>query len=214
MPDNKGYALGLIFAGSIFTYAGIKGLSITSAITAIIQGKSPSTATPFGQFNVIAAATTGGAAGAAGGSIPSAAGATSGSEIANGTTIYKYLRGAGYNPMQAAGAIASIWGESTWNPSSQGTGGRGLIGWTPPSTISNADFSGGMATQLPAILRFVSQNGDQGVVNQMASASSITQSALLWGHGVERFGISDVHPQGVALAAQIAKSVDNVSLAQ
>jgi hypothetical protein len=71
------------------------------------------------------------AAAAAGASAP--AGGATGSEMANGTELYNYLLTNlfGGKKVAAAGAIASIWGESTWNPFAQGTGGRGLIGWTP-----------------------------------------------------------------------------------
>jgi cell wall-associated NlpC family hydrolase len=100
---------------------------------------------------------------------------------------------------------AFLTGNSGWNPFAQGTGGRGLIGWTPPGKISNAVFSGGMKTQLPAILQFVTSNGDLGVVSQMFRSTSVFDAANLWGRGVERFGINDVHPQGVALASSFMK---------
>lgn len=136
------------------------------------------------------------------------AGGATGSEMANGRELYNYLRTNlfGGNKIAAAGAAASIWGESTWNPFAVGTGGRGLIGWTPPSTISDAAFSGGMATQLPAILRFVTSSGDSGVIAEMFQATSVLQAANEWGVGVERFGINDVHPEGVALASSFMAS--------
>jgi hypothetical protein len=149
-------------------------------------------------------------AGGGGGGFGPAGGAT-GNEMANGIEAYQYLLKNlfGGHKVAAAGAIASIWGESTWNPFAQGTGGRGLIGWTPPSTISNADFSGGMRTQLPAILRFVVNSGDSGVIASMFQATSVLQAANEWGRGVERFGINDVHGQGVALATQIMQTHAN-----
>ena len=127
---------------------------------------------------------------------------TSAGEIANGRQIYNYLLNNlfGGTKIAAAGATASIWGESNWDPFAQGTGGRGLIGWTPPSTISNTAFAGGMATQLPAILKFVVDSGDLNVIAAMDSATSVLEAANEWGVGVERFGINDVHPEGVALA--------------
>jgi cell wall-associated NlpC family hydrolase len=42
MPVNL-VALGAIAAGSVFTYAGIKGLSIPDAVQGIVQGRSPAT---------------------------------------------------------------------------------------------------------------------------------------------------------------------------
>ena len=130
-------------------------------------------------------------------------GGATGSEMANGRELYNYLlkNVFGGNKTAAAGATASIWGESTWNPFAVGTGGRGLIGWTPVGTISDSAFSGGMATQLPAIIKFISSSGDWGVINQMKSAGSVSQAAWEWGRGVERFGIPDVHPQGLSLAS-------------
>lgn len=126
-------------------------------------------------------------------------------EMANGAQLYNYLLQNVFDghKIAAAGATASIWGESTWNPFAQGTGGRGLIGWTPPGTISNAAFSGGMKTQLPAIIRFIQTSGDEGVINEMKGAGSVLQAANEWGKGVERYGINDVHSEGLALATQI-----------
>jgi hypothetical protein len=141
---------------------------------------------------------------ASGGSGP--AGGATGSDTANAREGYQYLLTNlfGGSKIAAAGAVASIYGESAWNPFAQGTGGRGLIGWTPPGTISNAAFSGGMKTQLPAIIAFVRNNGDMGVITEMKGATSIDQSAELWGRGVERYGIDDVHAAGISLAASVS----------
>lgn len=143
--------------------------------------------------------------GGGGSSAPPGAG-VSGSSAANGKEIYEYLLTNlfGGSKIAAAGADASIWGESSWNPKAQGTGGRGLIGWTPPTKISDSTFNGGLRTQLPAIIDFVRSNGDMGVISAMKHATSIDQAAELWGRGVERYGIDDVHAQGVHEAGQIA----------
>jgi phage-related protein/cell wall-associated NlpC family hydrolase len=134
------------------------------------------------------------------------AGGTTGSEMQNGKEMFSYFMSNLFHgdKIASAGAIASIYGESAWNPFAQGTGGRGLIGWTPPGTISNAAFKGGMATQLPAIIEFVRSNGDMGVIAEMMKSTSILDAANLWGKGVERYGINDVHSTGLTLAAQIA----------
>jgi nucleoid DNA-binding protein len=137
---------------------------------------------------------------------------TSAGEMANGAQIFSYLlkNVFGGSAIAAAGATASIWGESTWNPFAQGTGGRGLIGWTPPGTLSDNAFRGGMATQLPAIIKFISSSGDWGVIKRMESSRSVFDAANLWGKGVERYGINDVHSQGIALATQIMAGALNV----
>jgi TP901 family phage tail tape measure protein len=145
------------------------------------------------------------AAAGSGGSGTGPPGGTGGTMMQNGIEIYKYLRANlfGGNKIAAAGATASIWGESLWNPFASGGGGRGLIGWTPPSLLSDADFKGGLRTQLPAILKFVFTNGDSGVISRMLQATSVSQAAWEWGKGVERFGVPDVHNQGLAIASQI-----------
>lgn len=141
-------------------------------------------------------------------------GGATGSVLANGREMYSYLLNNLFSghKVAAAGAIASIYGESGWNPYAQGTGGRGLIGWTPPGTISDAAFRGGMRTQLPEIIHFVQKNHDMGVINQMNRARSVEQAAWEWGRGVERFGIPDVHPFGIRLATQIMNGMANGGL--
>jgi hypothetical protein len=137
----------------------------------------------------------------------SSAGATSAGLRANGLQLYRYLLNnlfAG-NKVAAAGAAASIWGESGWNPFAVGTGGRGLIGWTPAGTISNAAFGGGMKTQLPAIIDFVRNAGDYPAILAMMGSKSVLDAANIWGKRVERYGINDVHSTGVALATQFMK---------
>jgi len=149
-----------------------------------------------------------GASALAGGVGTGPAGGATGSEMANGRELYNYLLTNlfGGQKFAAAGATASIWGESNWNPFAAGTGGRGLIGWTPAGTISDAAFKGGMKTQLPAIIEFVNSSGDQGVISQMKSTTSVLEAANLWGKGVERYGINDVHSTGLSLAASFMKS--------
>ena len=136
-------------------------------------------------------------------------GGANGSEMQNGIQIYQYLLKNlfGGNKIAAAGAIASIWGESTWNPFAVGGGGNGLIGWSFPP-LNAAELAGGMRTQLPLILQFVTSSGDSGVIAEMFRATSVLQAANEWGVGVERFGINDVHAEGVALATQIMQTHD------
>jgi Phage tail lysozyme len=208
-------AIGYAVAGGLIAYSGIKGATIADTAKAVLSGNLT-----LQDTETIAVENSSGGTGT---NEPSSD-AASGDTVQNGTTIYKYLRSAGYTPIQAAGAIASIYGESTWNPEAVGTGGAGLIAWTPPSTMSkygatcHAAGIGNNTTQqdfdnqLPAILSYVSETGVSGAVSLMQGAGSVDQAAEIWGQKVEKYGIDDVHTQGVDLAVQIAKSVDNVTL--
>lgn len=201
--------------GGLVAYSGIKGATLTDTARAVLSGNLTLRDTETIPVNNASSGSSTG---------QPASDAASGDTKQNGTTIYKYLRSAGYTPIQAAGAIAAIYGESSWNPEAVGTGGAGLIAWTPPSTmtrygatckaagIGNRTVQQDFDSQLPAILSFVSANGDSGAVAMMAGASSVSQAAQIWGQKVERYGINDVHTTGVDLAVQIAKSVDNVTL--
>jgi tail lysozyme len=210
VPVN-GISIAYLIGGGIVFYSGIKGSTLSDTVKGVLTGDLASIKNTE-PIQIKNSSSSSGSSGA-GGPGP----AVSGSVTQNGTTIYKYLRSNGYNPMQAAGAIASIYGESTYNPESQGTGGRGLIGWTPASTLPDSAFTGNashdMGAQLPLILKFVADNGDQGAVNMMAGATSVSQAAQIWGKRVERYGINDVHTAGVDLAVQIANQVDGVHLA-
>jgi len=211
----------LSIVGSILTAAAQAVLSgITSLATAglsKVPGKGPFHDLPVavlkkliggaeGKLNNNPANFTqvGGGSGIPGGNPP---GGTTAGDYANAVEGYKYLKQNlfGGSAVAAAGAVASIDGESTWNPFSVGTGGRGLIGWTPPGSISDAAFKGGMRTQLPAIIDFVRANGDGGAVSDMTRAGSILSAANTWGKRVERYGINDVHAYGLNLASGIMK---------
>ena len=217
-------------SGGLILYSGIKGATIAHTVQAALSGNlSLPSSGSTNQDEPIKA--TNSSSGSDSGSSPSSSPTGSsgpvstGSQLQNGTTIYKFLRTTGgYSPIQAAGAIAAMWGESGWDPESVGTGGCGLMGWSPVSSISlyggtckaagvgNNTADVDMQNQLGAILKFVSVNGDQSAVDSMKSATTVEESANIWGPKVERFGINDVHDQGVATAAQIAKTVDNVTL--
>ncbi len=169
----------------------------TSAVGAVSSKIKPAVQKRFADAQAAAAASM--FSGPTGGNPP---GGGTGTNTQNGIQLYKYLLANlfGGNKIAAAGATASIWGESAWNPFAQGTGGRGLIGWTPPGTISEAAFRGGMRTQLPEIINFVHKNGDLPAIRQMLGARSVLEAANIWGVKVERFGINDVHPAGVNAA--------------
>lgn len=208
-------AVGYTVIGGLVAYSGIKGATLADTAKALLSGNLTLSDTETIPVNNAADTT--------GSSVPGT-NAASGDTVQNGTTIYKYLRSAGYAPIQAAGAIAAIYGESSWNAEAVGTGGAGLLAWTPPSTmtkygatckaagIGSKTVQQDFDSQLPAILSYVSETGASGAVTMMAGASTVTQAAEIWGQKVEKYGIDDVHTTGVDLAVQIAKSVDNVTL--
>lgn len=116
------------------------------------------------------------------------------------------------NMIAAAGAAASMYGEALngWDPESVGTGGWGIFGQSEsiPGTPSQAQQQTGdrakdMATQLKALLTFVSYSGDSGAISAMEKATTVGQAANIWGPKVERFGINDVHQAGIDLATQL-----------
>lgn len=122
------------------------------------------------------------------------------------------------NYTAAGGAAASMGGESSppgWNPESVGSGGFGIMGWTPgypavpPQPTGNVAHD--MAAQLRAIGPWVSASGDQGAIADMMKAGSIADAANIWGPRVERFGINDVHQfmidRVIALLKQMGHNV-------
>ena len=90
MAQPKGVAIGIIAAGTVTLYAGLKGYSIPQTIQAIIQGK-----TPVGQTQVTGIGTPAGVAGASAGVPGGTASLGSGSGAAIAADALRY-KGAGY----------------------------------------------------------------------------------------------------------------------
>jgi hypothetical protein len=103
--------------------------------------------------------------------------------ISNLLVIARWLAGrAGWSANGAAGAAGNIYQESLGNPLSVGTGGRGLIGWTPPTRLPNYAFVPGNASlsmrrQLPLASRFFRQN--MGRYWYVAQRSNPARAALV-----------------------------------
>ena len=102
------------------------------------------------------------------------------SDIANGNNLLaigQYLVDHGYSKAAAAGIASCVDGESTGNPESVGSGGGGLIGWTPlGSAAPNANIvtgnaSADMMTQLADILYY---NSNEIGASQVAGLNSQT----------------------------------------
>jgi hypothetical protein len=118
-----GLSLGLIGAGSLLAYAGIKGVSIPGALQAVIGGKSPATAPPA---NPISGTTA--PASAAGSTAAGDTGAHGASAKANQATGRLLAAGHGWATGQEWADLVSLWNqESGWdnlamNPSSHAFG--------------------------------------------------------------------------------------------
>jgi hypothetical protein len=124
--------------------------------------------------------------------------------INNLVTLAEYLMANGYSPIAASGIAGTVAGESAGNPESVGSGGAGLIGWTPPSKASpyqpivtgnpQQDFD----AQLADILTYNQQQGS-GALTQLNAQTTPLAASDYYSQVFERPKItdSDVRP-GVA----------------
>ena len=127
------------------------------------------------------------------------------SDIANGNNLLaigQYLVDHGYSKAAAAGVASCVDGESTGNPESVGSGGGGLIGWTPLSSAApNANIITGnasqdMLTQLADILYYNSNEIGQSQVAGLNSQTDPVAAADYYSQNFERPAVtnSDVVP--------------------
>lgn len=203
--NAKGYAVALIFGGSVFLYAGIKGLSITSALQNIVQGKSPLSASLANQWNVTSPATGTPGGSTPAGSITPASGYayTPGNDNQNAVTLGKYLMSRGLSRAAAAGVCGCVAGEAVppFNPESVGSGGFGLIGWTGNTSGLPSGYSGptgnvqaDWAAQIAGIVGYIQANGSISDMN--ANSPDPVSAARYFSAHYERplVTYSDVRP--------------------
>jgi hypothetical protein len=107
---------------------------------------------------------------------------------ANYAEIVSFLTAHGYTGIAAAGIAGNIYQESMGNPESVGSGGGGLIGWTPlPSGFVTGNPSADLQTQLNALLTY-NQQWSQ-FIPALNAATSATQAADIFMNDFERPGI-------------------------
>jgi LysM repeat protein len=100
-----------------------------------------------------------------------------------------FLTQHGYSRSGAAGIIACIAGESGGNPESVGSGGGGLIGWTPlPGGMVTGNPTADLNTQLAALLQYNNANGNVAGLN---SQGSPTAAADYYSQTFERPAVTD-----------------------
>ena len=122
------------------------------------------------------------------------------SDIANGNNLLaigQYLVDNGYSKAAAAGVASCVDGESGGNPESVGSGGGGLIGWTPlGSAAPNANIvtgnaSADMLTQLADILYYNSNEIGASRVAELNSQTDPVAAADFYSQNFEKPAVTD-----------------------
>jgi Phage tail lysozyme len=121
-------------------------------------------------------------------------------DIANGNNLLaigQYLVDNGYSVAAAAGVASCVDGESGANPESVGSGGGGLIGWTPlgsaepNANIITGDDSLDMMTQLADILYYNSNEIGQSAVDELDSQTDPVAAADFYSQNFEKPAVTD-----------------------
>jgi Phage tail lysozyme len=106
----------------------------------------------------------------------------------NYAAIVTFLTAHGYTGLAAAGIAGNIYQESKGNPESVGSGGGGLIGWTPlPSGFVTGNVAADLQTQLSALLTYNQQWSQY--IPPLNAASSAASAAYIYMADFERPGI-------------------------
>jgi hypothetical protein len=119
---------------------------------------------------------------------------------ANYATIVDFLVAHGYTRLAAVGIAGNIYQESRGDPESVGTGGGGLIGWTPlPAGFVTGNAAADLQTQLAALLTY--NQGWAQYVPMLNAATSPAGAADVYMTYFERPGIPAAsNREGAALA--------------
>jgi hypothetical protein len=118
----------------------------------------------------------------------------------NYATIVDYLATHGYTKLAAAGITGNIYQESKGSPESVGTGGGGLIGWTPlPAGYVTGNAGSDLQTQLAALLTYNQQWAQY--IPALNAATSPAAAADTYMYDFERPGIpAAANREGAAAA--------------
>ncbi|HEY7145461.1 MAG TPA: phage tail tip lysozyme [Streptosporangiaceae bacterium] len=122
---------------------------------------------------------------------------------ANYPAIMEFLTGHGYTAIASAGIAGNIYQESGGNPESVGSGGGGLIGWTPlPAGFVTGSPAADLRTQLAAILTYNQQWAQ--FIPALNSAASAAAAAQVYMSDFERPGIPAAANREAAASAVAA----------
>jgi hypothetical protein len=118
----------------------------------------------------------------------------------NYEAIVNFLVAHGYTDLAAAGIAGNIWQESHGNPESVGTGGGGLIGWTPlPSGFVTGNVAADLQTQLQALLTY--NQGWAQYIPMLNAATTAVGAADVYMNYFERPGLpAAANREGAAAA--------------
>jgi LysM repeat protein len=216
----------LIYTGQVFsapadppasvrngTYQARHARSVAASSTADSQPPASPASSSTGS-SASADSTSGSSSSGSSGSSASATSASSGHGVscsgsgggmvpANYAAIVNFLTTHGYTGNAAAGIAGNIWQESGGNPESVGSGGGGLIGWTPlPGGYVTGNYAADLQTQLAAILTF-NQIWSQ-YIPALNAASSPGAAAAIYVTDFERAGIPAVGNREAAAQAVAA----------
>jgi LysM repeat protein len=121
-------------------------------------------------------------------------------DIAQGNdllAVAQYMVENGYSDAAAAGIASCVDGESGGNPESVGSGGGGLIGWTPigsaapNSNIITGNAEQDMMSQLADILFYNSDEIGQSLVEQLNGISDPVAAADFYSQNFEKPAVTD-----------------------
>jgi len=119
---------------------------------------------------------------------------------ANYAAIVSYLVKHGYTPIAATGVAGNIYQESMGNPESVGTGGGGLIGWTPlPAGFVTGNPTADLQTQLAALLTYNQQWAQY--IPALNAATTPTQASDIYMNYFERPGLPAAYNREAAANA-------------
>ncbi len=118
----------------------------------------------------------------------------------NYQAIVRFLMAHGYTGLAAAGIAGNIYQESKGDPESVGSGGGGLIGWTPlPYWFITGNPAADLQTQLRAVLSYNQQWAQY--IPMLNAATSATQAADIYMNYFERPGIPAAYNRESAAVA-------------
>jgi hypothetical protein len=126
---------------------------------------------------------------------------------ANLLNVGKYMYAHGYHRAAAAGIASCVAGESGGNPEATGSGGNGLIGWTPPLPgIVTGNVVADFNKQLPLILQY--NDRFRQYIPILNAQTNPVSAADIYSQDFERPAVTD-HDVQVSVAESVYRGLRN-----